>query len=203
MNRLSRHTMRWACLWCMLCAMALLAPSVGHAQERAIHWERYDINVAVESDGTMRVVETQHLVIDSGTYRTGSRSFATGAFGRIRSISVSEDGQPYKRGTDDPGTYVAGDNGEQFSLAYVFRDPDRDRTYHDHCVYRGAIPERRWRPGLTGLELLLFGIVVSTHRCWFTILRRSSPYNSHRKCKRRPRARMSPWPRRTTAGAGN
>ncbi len=111
----------------LVCLLALLAlPTQTRAQDRAIHWGNYDIEVAVQRDGTLQVTESQRLVVDSGTFRTGSRTFDTGDFGRVRSVSVSEDGQPYERGTDDPGTFIADDDGERFSLSYVFRNPSAD-----------------------------------------------------------------------------
>ncbi|CAA9357838.1 MAG: hypothetical protein AVDCRST_MAG93-7461, partial [uncultured Chloroflexia bacterium] len=114
--------MRFIGIGLILCAL-IIPVSVAEAQDRALHWERYDIAVSVGADGNLRVVETQHLVIDQGSFRTGSRSFTTGSFGRVRSVSVSEDGQAYTRGAEQPGTFSASEDGERFQLAYVFRDP--------------------------------------------------------------------------------
>ncbi|CAA9234580.1 MAG: Beta-propeller domains of methanol dehydrogenase type [uncultured Chloroflexia bacterium] len=105
----------------------LLVPAIASAQDRALHWERYDYTVDVEPDGDLRFTERQVLVVDQGSFRTGSLGFRTGEFGRVRGVEVSENGEPYRRGADQPGTYTASDNGERFELNYVFRDPNARR----------------------------------------------------------------------------
>lgn len=100
-----------------------LCPFQVNAQDRALHWQRYDVVVAVQSNGDLRMTETQILDIDSGTFRFGTETFKTGQYGRVSDIQVSEDGQNYEKGSNnEPGTYSASDDGEQFNVRYNFRD---------------------------------------------------------------------------------
>ena len=104
--------------------LGLLFPWTATAQDRALHWERYDYDIEVLPNGDLRFTETQVLAIDRGSFRFGTLSFDTGEYGRVRNVAVAENGEPYLRGSDQPGTFVASDDGEQFRLTYVFRDPN-------------------------------------------------------------------------------
>src|SRR5919199_28421 len=107
----------------LLLALMLLLPLQVAAQTRSIHWERFDIAVNVQDNGDLGFVETQRLVVDSGSFSFGTRSFNTGASGRVRNVQVSESGQRFRAGSSQPGTFTASDNGSQFSLKYYFLDP--------------------------------------------------------------------------------
>lgn len=116
----------------IICFVAILLPGFAAAQDRAIRWDRFDIAVDVQPNGDLQFTETQRLLVDSGQFRFGTRTFKTGDNGRVRGVQVSENGRSYRPGSDQPGTFTASDNGQQFNLRYFFLDPNA--TTHDITV---------------------------------------------------------------------
>ncbi len=86
---------RWVGL---LLVVAALASAAGVAAARSsLYWDRYDVDIAVNSDGTFRVTETQALVFVDGSYHVGFATIPTGRTESLYDIQVSEDGRLYQR----------------------------------------------------------------------------------------------------------
>jgi len=63
-------------------------------QDKALYWQRYDVDITVRTDGDMRIVETQELVFTSGTFRYGQREIALNRLSNISDVTVAEEGGP-------------------------------------------------------------------------------------------------------------
>src|ERR1044071_9043984 len=59
------------------------------AQARSVTWNRYDVALDVQSDGSLQVSETQTIQFD-GTFQQGYRLIPTDRVTSIDSVSVSE-----------------------------------------------------------------------------------------------------------------
>jgi hypothetical protein len=77
-------------LSCLLVALAWASsPTLAGAQQRSVGWERFDVDFAVQSDGSVQVTETQAIRFQ-GTYQQGFRLIPTDRVTAIDDLSVSE-----------------------------------------------------------------------------------------------------------------
>ena len=82
----------------LLLIVTLLAGIAGSANAQGnLHWDQYDVEIAVNPDGTFRVTETQTIVFVDGSFHVGFATIPTDRTESIYDIQVSEGGQPYRR----------------------------------------------------------------------------------------------------------
>src|SRR5919109_4259535 len=64
--------------------------SAANAQtsSRSVAWQRYDVDLSLQTDGSLAVVETQTVAFQ-GTYQQGSRSIPLARTSGISDVSVS------------------------------------------------------------------------------------------------------------------
>src|SRR5579859_1452680 len=102
----------------VLASLAATLPVLAQGTARSVAWQRFDVDLAVQSDGSVRVTETQAISF-SGTYQQGYRLVPLDRTTGARDVSVAEiiNGRsvPYARGTDQPNRYSSsiGTNGLQ------------------------------------------------------------------------------------------
>lgn len=118
--------MRWYRWLICLVVLAVPATVLGQRQEQ-LHWEQYDNVVQIQADGSVRVQEQQQLVVDDTARNRITRTFTTGSYGRVSDIEVTVDGQRYRPGSDQPGTFSGGDNSEQAQIRINYADPRADQ----------------------------------------------------------------------------
>jgi hypothetical protein len=116
----------------MITALLLVPATVRGQSGPSLYWQRYDNIVQVQSNGSVVVQEQQQIVVERGPLNRMTRTLETGEYGRITSMRVVEDGQPYERGDGRPGTYAAGDDGREATIRVNFRDPNAPR--HDIVI---------------------------------------------------------------------
>lgn len=73
-------------------AFILLLPglNVAQAQEKTLYWQRYDVNLAVQSNSDILVEETQQIVFTSGTFTFGFAAIPLDRVERITDLQLSE-----------------------------------------------------------------------------------------------------------------
>ncbi len=108
----------------LLLALVLLLAFGGaaQAQDKTLYWQRYDTDLAPQTNGDLRVRETQELVFTNGTFRYGQRSIPMDKLGEIKNVRVSELNGPeyqYSEG-DEPYTYRTFTDGGDFKIRYNF-----------------------------------------------------------------------------------
>jgi hypothetical protein len=99
-----------AILMALVAALGLTVTAGAQTASRSVSWQRYDVDLQIQPNGSLAVTETQTLAFD-GTYQQGSRLVpldrATGA----SDVSVAEvtNGQTVAdtRGNGQPNTYSA------------------------------------------------------------------------------------------------
>ncbi len=97
-----------ALLLALVASLGLTVSTGAQPASRSVSWQRYDVDLQIQADGTLAVTETQAITF-TGTYQQGYRLVpldrATGA----NNVSVAEvtNGQmlAYTRGTGQPQTY--------------------------------------------------------------------------------------------------
>jgi hypothetical protein len=66
------------------------------AQAQSLYWERFDVDIAVQPNGDLRVQETQVINFTSGLFHEGYAELATANTDGITDVTVSENGRPYR-----------------------------------------------------------------------------------------------------------
>jgi uncharacterized membrane protein len=113
----------------------LLSFGVVLAQDKTLYWQRYDVNIDIQSNGDFVVTEEQEIAFTSGTFQFGFAAIPLARLDSITDISVSEvaGGQesPYKQsashGANTFQTYE--ENKQQMIYWYFSPTTNATRTY--------------------------------------------------------------------------
>ena len=73
-----------------------LAVPAASAQTQSLYWERYDVAIAVQTNGDLRVQETQVINFTSGVFHEGFAEISTVNTDGITNVTVSENGTAYR-----------------------------------------------------------------------------------------------------------
>jgi uncharacterized membrane protein YgcG len=85
----------FAALAAVLALSWSVAP-IALAQAQSLFWERFDVNIAVQTNGDLRVQETQVINFSSGVFHQGFANISTTNTDGITDITVSENGRAYR-----------------------------------------------------------------------------------------------------------
>ncbi|MEM7539444.1 MAG: DUF2207 domain-containing protein [Chloroflexota bacterium] len=101
----------------------LAGSSIVHAQSKSMVWERFDVAIMIQTDGTIDVVEHQTHHVTKGTFTFGYRTIAKQNLTAIDGWVLTDDvGHTYElreTGTDDY-TFTVTENDEQYILYWYF-----------------------------------------------------------------------------------
>ena len=86
------RTLRAAAGLLLLILLATAAPSFAQ-ESKQLYWQRWDADVAINTDGSFAVTETQEIVFTSGSFRFGTRNIKTDRLRDITDVQVTADGQ--------------------------------------------------------------------------------------------------------------
>ena len=119
---------RWTVLWVLLLLGPILfslstSPTlspVAHAQDKTLVWERFDVDIEVQSDGTFEVAEHQTIRFTSGTFTSGFRDIPISNFDYIDDWEVIDgDGNVYRlsnSGGATPYTFTVEETGGRYVI---------------------------------------------------------------------------------------
>ena len=130
--------------WHLLLVALALAGAIGagsvHAQEgdAPFVWERYDVEIELQPNGTFDVSETQVLQV-IGAVGRGFREIPLDRVEGITNISVEEPGRAYTRGSDRPYTYSATRQGEVARVDWWFPRTSQSKTFTLRYRVNGGI----------------------------------------------------------------
>ncbi|MBC8254402.1 MAG: hypothetical protein H8E35_10235, partial [Ardenticatenia bacterium] len=114
----------WRLGWLLILVLGLGSWGTARAQDKSLYWQRYDVNLAVQSDSDIRVEEIQEIRFTSGTFRFGFATIPLDRVERITDVSISEviDGQerPYFAGSSNDYSFVTHDNGDDLEITWYF-----------------------------------------------------------------------------------
>jgi hypothetical protein len=124
-----------------VCLAALVLPAA--AQSKTLVWDRYDVNLTVQSNGDLQVVETQTISFTSGTFTYGYAEIPLGRTTGIDQIAVSEpDGTRYLENppAGDPHTLSVSTSGDNLEIRWYFPEAgSQRRTFILSYVAYGAV----------------------------------------------------------------
>jgi Predicted membrane protein (DUF2207) len=115
----------------------LLGATSAYAQSstRAVSWQRYDVDLALQPDGSMNVTETQTVAFQ-GTYQQGSRSIPLGRSTGITDVSVTES----INGQTTPLQVSTQTNADQLDITWAFQPiTNGSATFALHYVAHGVV----------------------------------------------------------------
>ncbi|NJN99847.1 MAG: DUF2207 domain-containing protein [Anaerolineales bacterium] len=108
---------------------------VAQAQEKTLYWQRYDVNLAVQSNSDILVEETQQIVFTGGSFTFGFAAIPQDRVEQIADLQVSEiingSEQPYTpNSSSDYGfTTSTSDSGDLEITWYFPSTRDSAHTY--------------------------------------------------------------------------
>lgn len=125
---MNRKTVRWVLLTLVLLLAVALPAS---AQSKSLYWDRFDVDITVNQDGTFDVAEKQTIVFTAGTFTFGYRSIDTHLTSDITDIRVSDArGEYVENNSAQPGTFTVTPNGSHLEIRWYFEDAaDESRTF--------------------------------------------------------------------------
>ena len=78
----------------LVLVLGLAFGNVALAQSKSLYWQRYDVDIAIQTNGDFRVTETQELVFTSGTFHFGQREINLNRLNNISDVTVKEANGP-------------------------------------------------------------------------------------------------------------
>ena len=139
----------------LLCIFGLTLSSPTHAQDKSLVWERMDVDITVNVDGTFDVAEHQTIRFTRGTFTQGSRDIPVRNFGRLDNWSLTAgDGTVYTPATsgEQPYTFSVEESRYQYVIRWFFPTmQDSSETYtiryrvHDGLRFYEAGDQLWWK----------------------------------------------------------
>jgi hypothetical protein len=135
--------------------------ALGQASQPAVAWQRYDVDIAVQTNGSLTIAETQAIAF-GGTLQHGFRVIPLERTTGITDVSVAERvgdrEQVYAAGSDRPGTFSsarvsdglgidwwfqpASNTTRTFVVRYVAHDAVRQYTGGDQVQWKAVYADR-------------------------------------------------------------
>ncbi len=128
------HVPRWTALF--LIFVTLIAPlfvaAPAHAQEKSLVWDRFDVDIVVNQDGTFDVAEAQSIRFTAGTFTFGTRTIPFEKLTFIDNWAITDsEGHTYRYASgSEPYTFSVADEGYRYSIRWNFPQlADKTVTY--------------------------------------------------------------------------
>ncbi len=118
-----------------------ISAGVAGAQDKSLLWQRYDVNIKVESNSDMLVEEIQQIQFTSGVFHFGYATIPLDRVDRLTDISLAEviNGQEraYTAGSDSDYGFVTSTNNNQLEITWYF--PATSDSTHTYILRYRAI----------------------------------------------------------------
>src|SRR4051794_25014210 len=95
-----------ALLLVLAACTAFVPAALAQSAARSVDSPEFDVDVQVQQGGSLLVKETQQIAFHGGPFTSGSRQISLQETEGVRDVQVSENGQPYRQGSNTPGTYA-------------------------------------------------------------------------------------------------
>lgn len=126
-----RYAWFWLAITVLVALVAVPAAASGYAQTRSFYWDRFDVDITVNRDGSFDVVETQTIVFVGGPFRFGFRGIDGRLTEGITDIAVADDEGEYTPGFgEEPRTFTVTQEGQETVVRWYFEPlADETRTF--------------------------------------------------------------------------
>jgi hypothetical protein len=122
-------------------ATALLAPAV-LARARAVVWRQFDVDMTVQTDGSLSVTETQVIEFQDGPFHVGFASIPLEGSDGVTLVAVGDETRDYQpaSGGETPYTYTTFFEDGYLNVEWYFPETfDETRTFHLTYNILGAV----------------------------------------------------------------
>ena len=87
-----------------------------------LHWDRYDVTIDINQDGSLHITEDQDISFNNGFFSQGFAVIPLGRIEEIRNVQLSEEGRAYDRTTisGQPGTFTVNQYGGDLDIRWYF-----------------------------------------------------------------------------------
>jgi uncharacterized membrane protein YgcG len=119
-------------------AFFLLLPGLNtvQAQEKTLYWQRYDVNLDVQTNSDILVEETQQIVLTSGTFTFGFAAIPLDRVERITDLQVSEiingSERPYTPNSTGEYGFTTSVNENNLEITWYF--PPTSNSEHTYLL---------------------------------------------------------------------
>ncbi len=114
--------------------------SVSALQGQSMYWEHYDVGITINPDGTFWVIENNVLNFTQGPFRSGFAVIPTDRVDEITNISVTGDGEVYRRSTSGrPKTFNVIDGGNELEIEWFFAPTSGVHSYQVKYLVHGGL----------------------------------------------------------------
>ena len=132
----------------VIAALSLLASAAAPEPQRSVAYERYDVNIEVQTDGSFVVAESYHLRFE-GEFRTGFAEIPLDNVLDIVDVEVREGDRIYTRDGSGPGTYTLDRGYDAIRVDWEYEPTSGNETRVFTVAYRalGALwvyPDVDW-----------------------------------------------------------
>jgi hypothetical protein len=159
-------------LFVVACLGASL-PALAQGAARSVAWQRFDVDLAVQSDGSVDVIETQAIRF-TGTYQQGYRLVPLDRITGVRDVSVVEivNGRslPYARGSGQADTYSSSTGNNGLEIDWWFTPTTNTvRTFEVRYTASGAVriydtgDQLQWRAVYADRDGAIASSTVTVH----------------------------------------
>jgi uncharacterized membrane protein YgcG len=123
--RLRRFVLLSALLILLLAAFPAATVS---AEDKTLYWQRWDVDITVQSNSDLHIVEEHEIAFTSGQFSFGFRGIPMDLLEGIGDVTVSESGVRFSQERGErPGTFYTRVEGGEFRIYYFFLDPPVER----------------------------------------------------------------------------
>ncbi|MGF1504100.1 MAG: DUF2207 domain-containing protein, partial [Anaerolineae bacterium] len=130
---------RLAIVACVL-AFVVFAPRAD-AQVRTLNWQRWDVTIDINTDGSLDVREEYELEFVGGDFTFGTAEIEINQLDAIEDVRVSDTNRAYQQtASEEPFTYEVERGGGQYTITWYY-PPSRDMARTFILEYRviGAV----------------------------------------------------------------
>ena len=128
--------------FCLMLIVLVFAPGNALARQKSIIWQKYDVDIAIQSNGDLRVTETQVIEFQGGAFTAGFAAIPKENTDAIVNVSVAEPGQTYTQSSGGGGdyTFTVSDEGSEIYIEWTFPPlANETRTFLLSYTVQGAI----------------------------------------------------------------
>ncbi len=124
----------------LLLAFLVALPTGSRAESKSFYWERFDVEITINPDGTFWVVETQVINFTSGTFHYGYRNIDLSRVEKITDVQVWGDGEAYEAsGSELPNTFYTEHEGGDLYIYWYFEPTNGRHTYNIRYLVHGGL----------------------------------------------------------------
>ena len=124
-------------------ALLIVPVPSASAQEKSLVWERFDVDIVIQRDGTFDVAEHQTILFTRGAFTFGFREIAKDKLSSLSDWSLTDDsGNRYTlvKGSREPYSFTVTDQGSNYVIYWYFPPTaNRSETYTLSYTVHGGL----------------------------------------------------------------